>query len=112
MASENFSLRFVMFHYSVVSSLCCCNYNECKFITFFFIKFFFRFFLLFKKKIFYLKKHLNRSLSGGIGRRARLKLVFFGVWVRFPPQVQKQANSLAFFILLHTQNSHQYTVTY
>lgn len=32
-----------------------------------------------------------KSLSGGIGRRARLKLVFFGVWVRFPPQVQKRA---------------------
>ncbi len=32
-----------------------------------------------------------KSLSGGIGRRARLKLVFFGVWVRFPPQVHKTA---------------------
>ena len=26
-------------------------------------------------------------LSGGIGRRARLKLVYYGVRVRFPPQV-------------------------
>ena len=30
---------------------------------------------------------LHLSLGGGIGRRARLKLVFFGVWVRFPPKV-------------------------
>ena len=40
-----------------------------------------------------------KCLSGGIGRRARLKLVFLGVWVRFPPQVQKNLieNQLGFF---------------
>ena len=33
---------------------------------------------------------LRLSLGGGIGRRARLKLVFFGVWVRFPPKVHEK----------------------
>ena len=28
------------------------------------------------------------SPDGGIGRRARLKLVYLGVWVRFPLRVQ------------------------
>jgi hypothetical protein len=31
------------------------------------------------------------SPDGGIGRRARLKLVYLGVWVRFPLRVLKQS---------------------
>lgn len=45
--------------------------------------------------------------DGGIGRRARLKLVFLGVWVRFPLRVLKKPvivlliNTLqAFFIVV------------
>ena len=29
----------------------------------------------------------TKCQSGGIGRRARLKLVYSGVWVRFPPLI-------------------------
>lgn len=38
--------------------------------------------------------------DGGIGRRARLKLVFLGVWVRFPLRVQKlfRNEGLFFFV--------------
>ena len=47
-------------------------------------------FLQIKKKVVLLhsKIHNNNCLSGGIGRRARRKLVFFGVRVRVPPQVR------------------------
>ncbi len=51
------------------------------------------------KILFIFAVHL--SLGGGIGRRARLKLVFFGVWVRFPPKVLTPQSFLrGFFIRL------------
>ena len=48
----------------------------------------------------------QECLSGGIGRRARLKLVFFGVWVRFPPQVQKSSKNFSriFFMSKFSMN--------
>ena len=49
------------------------------------------------KILFIFAVHL--SLGGGIGRRARLKLVFFGVWVRFPPKVLTLQKSLRGFLL-------------
>lgn len=57
---------------------------------------FFCFFIWLEKKCkLHLRSQLRtKSLSGGIGRRARLKLVFFGVWVRFPPQVLKTSPNL------------------
>ena len=48
------------------------------------------------KILFIFAVHL--SLGGGIGRRARLKLVFFGVWVRFPPKVQTPHKLLRGFL--------------
>ena len=42
---------------------------------------------------------LRLSLGGGIGRRARLKLVFFGVWVRFPPKVLTLQKFLKGFLM-------------
>ncbi len=44
---------------------------------------------------------LHLSLGGGIGRRARLKLVFFGVWVRFPPKVLTLQRFLEGFLLVY-----------
>lgn len=52
-------------------------------------------------------KHIN-CLDGGIGRRARLKLVYLGVWVRFPLQVLKikkpSEKSEGFFMLKTEQD--------
>ncbi len=46
----------------------------------------------FESIFFYLHLHSQtrgHRPDGGIGRRARLKLVFLGVWVRFPLRAQK-----------------------
>ena len=34
---------------------------------------------------------MTKCPDGGIGRRARLKLVYLGVWVRFPLRVLKKS---------------------
>ena len=50
-------------------------------------------------------KHIN-CLDGGIGRRARLKLVYLGVWVRFPLQVlniKKPSEKSEGFLMLKTE---------
>lgn len=46
----------------------------------------------------YSKTSQPLSRGGGIGRRARLKLVYLGVWVRFPPAVQSLSAMGGFFI--------------
>ena len=40
--------------------------------------------------------------DGGIGRRARLKLVYLGVWVRFPLRVLNLSEMGGFFIFITT----------